>query len=89
MLLSLFLMTQLSSCVRTETKYVSAPAVPLPESLLSDCTVPELPEHFTWGASLELNEKLLTELQNCNRDKAAIREIEDARHSVDRNQSNQ
>jgi len=38
--------------------------------------VPLIPDPFTWGDSLELNERLLNSLANCNRDKAAIRKIE-------------
>ncbi|WP_423139584.1 Rz1-like lysis system protein LysC [Pantoea ananatis] len=48
----------------------------MPVSLTADCPVPEIPEPFTWGSSLELNERLLTALENCNSDKAAIRQIE-------------
>jgi len=38
--------------------------------------VPSIPDPLTWGASLELNERLLNALEQCNRDKAAIRQIE-------------
>ncbi|WP_422394577.1 Rz1-like lysis system protein LysC [Pantoea ananatis] len=51
----------------------------MPASLTADCPVPEIPEPFTWGASLDLNERLLTEIENCNADKAAIRQIEASR----------
>ena len=54
------------------------PPVPIPASLTADCPVPEIPDPLTWGASLELNERLLTALENCNSDKAAIREIGNA-----------
>jgi hypothetical protein len=50
--------------------------VPIPLSLLADCEVPPIPEPLTWGDSLELNEQLLTALQKCNNDKAALRDIE-------------
>lgn len=66
----------LVSCARTETKYVQVPPVQIPVSLLADCEVPLIPDPFTWGDSVELNERLLNSLANCNRDKAAIRKIE-------------
>jgi len=75
----LFLMLLLSSCARTETEYVVTPPAPIPESLLIECPIPEIPEGFTWGNSLELNERLLTALNNCNNDKAAIQKIEQSR----------
>ncbi|ERM14128.1 hypothetical protein L585_08655 [Pantoea ananatis BRT175] len=74
--LSLFLLMQLTSCAQTETKYVQVPPVQIPVSLLADCEIPLIPDPFTWGDSLELNERLLNSLANCNRDKAAIRKIE-------------
>ncbi|WP_436361415.1 Rz1-like lysis system protein LysC [Candidatus Pantoea formicae] len=79
MLCCLFPALLLSSCVRTEIKYVDTPPAPIPESLLNECPIPEIPEGFTWGNSLELNERLLTALDNCNNDKAAIQEIEHSR----------
>ncbi|WP_243408596.1 Rz1-like lysis system protein LysC [Pantoea ananatis] len=75
-LLCLFLFPLLTSCARTGTKFVQVPPAPIPVSLTADCPVPEIPEPFTWGSSLELNERLLTALENCNSDKAAIRQIE-------------
>ncbi|WP_425281188.1 Rz1-like lysis system protein LysC [Pantoea anthophila] len=74
--LNLFLVTLLTSCARTETQYVPVPPVPIPASLLADCEVPPIPEPLTWGESLELNERLLSVVEQCNRDKAAIRQIE-------------
>lgn len=68
--------------MRTGTKFISVPPVPLPASLLAQCPTPDIPENFTWGESLELNEKLLTSLQACNRDKATIRQIEYTRVSA-------
>lgn len=56
-----------------------APAVPIPAELLADCEVPPIPERMTWGESLILNEQLLTALELCNVDKAAIRTIEKER----------
>ncbi|WP_419720311.1 Rz1-like lysis system protein LysC [Pantoea agglomerans] len=72
----MFLVTLLTSCARTETHYVPVPPVPIPASLLADCKVPPIPEPLTWGESLELNERLLSVVGQCNRDKAAIRQIE-------------
>ncbi|WP_152601389.1 Rz1-like lysis system protein LysC [Erwinia oleae] len=74
-LFSLFLLPLLTACGSTETKYVPAPAVPIPADLLADCEVPPIPDPMTYGYSLELNEKLLTSVENCNQDKAAIRDI--------------
>ncbi|WP_436971943.1 MULTISPECIES: Rz1-like lysis system protein LysC [Pantoea] len=77
--LYLFLVALLTSCVRTETRFVPVPPAPIPVSLLADCAVPLIPDPLTWGESLELNEQLLTTVENCNNDKAAIREIEQHR----------
>jgi ribosome biogenesis protein Tsr3 len=38
--------------------------------------MPLIPDPLTWGDSLELNERLLNALEQCNHDKAAIRKIE-------------
>ncbi|WP_444505527.1 Rz1-like lysis system protein LysC [Candidatus Pantoea formicae] len=79
--LSLCLLTQLSSCVRTEIRHVDTTPSPIPAALLADCPVPDIPEPFTWGDSLVLNERLLTSLLTCNNDKAAIRESEKIRNN--------
>ncbi|WP_227136862.1 Rz1-like lysis system protein LysC [Kosakonia radicincitans] len=73
---SLFLLPLLTACGHTETKYVPVQPVPLPANLTADCPVPEIPDPFTYGDSLDLNENLLLALENCNVDKARIREIE-------------
>ncbi|MGG6196163.1 Rz1-like lysis system protein LysC [Pantoea allii] len=52
------------------------PAVAIPAELTADCPVPEIPDPLTWGGSLDLTERLLTALENCNKDKASIRKIE-------------
>ncbi|HBX6083915.1 TPA: hypothetical protein MH604_00315 [Klebsiella pneumoniae] len=80
-LFSLFLLPLLTACGSTEIKYVQSPPVQLPASLTADCPVPEIPAPFTWADSLILNEQLLTALENCNSDKAAIRKIEQSRQS--------
>ncbi|HHQ2004261.1 TPA: Rz1-like lysis system protein LysC [Yersinia enterocolitica] len=55
------------------------PQVPIPASLLSECIPPEIPEILTWGNSLLLNDTLLTVIEQCNADKASIRQIESIR----------
>ncbi|UUE37955.1 hypothetical protein L0Y26_08600 [Pectobacterium aroidearum] len=80
-LLVMFLLTWLTGCGNTRTEYVTAPAVPIPAELLIDCIVPEIPYRMTYGDSVELNERLLTVIDMCNADKAAIRQIESNRAS--------
>ncbi|EKN6093865.1 hypothetical protein DVQ04_22395 [Yersinia enterocolitica] len=75
----LFLLPLLTSCGNTQIKYVQVPQVPIPTSLLSDCIPPEIPEILTWGNSLLLNDTLLTLIEQCNADKASIRQIEQSR----------
>ncbi|EHX8151390.1 Rz1 lytic protein [Escherichia coli] len=55
---------------------MSVPVVPLPASLTDETPQPDLPDPFTWGASLNLNVALLSALAQCNRDKADIRTFE-------------
>lgn len=81
-LLSLCLLSLLTACGHTETKYVPVQPVPLPANLTADCSVPEISDPFTWGESLVLNELLLTALENCNVDKTKIREIEQQRQNL-------
>ncbi|EKN5964984.1 hypothetical protein DVQ09_20990 [Yersinia enterocolitica] len=78
-LFGLFLLPLLTSCGNTQIKYVQVPQVPIPASLLSDCIPPEIPEILTWGNSLFLNDTLLTVIEQCNADKASIRQIESTR----------
>ncbi|EOX5680117.1 peptidase [Yersinia enterocolitica] len=78
-LICVYLLVQLTGCARTQTKYVTIPPVPIPSSLLSDCMPPDIPNTMTWGQSLELNEDLLTVIEQCNADKASIRQIEEKR----------
>nr|WP_175494990.1 hypothetical protein [Xenorhabdus mauleonii] len=40
---------------------------------------PSIPSPLTWSGSLVLNEQLLTVIEQCNLDKQAIRQIEQAR----------
>ncbi|WP_439127138.1 Rz1-like lysis system protein LysC [Rosenbergiella epipactidis] len=73
----------LVSCSGTPTKYVKVPPVPIPESLTRKCPVPTPALPFTWQSSLLWNESLLTALENCNKDKAAIQQIELERQKND------
>ena len=59
--------------------YVPVPVGPLPASLTAETPQPDLPDPFTWGASLNLNVALLSALAQCNRDKADIRTFENNR----------
>ncbi|WP_423139569.1 Rz1-like lysis system protein LysC [Pantoea agglomerans] len=77
--MNLCLVLLLTSCVRTGTRYIPVTPVQIPVSLLADCEVPIIPEPFTWGDSLLLNDKLITALLRCNNDKAGIREVERVR----------
>ncbi|HHF8802670.1 TPA: Rz1 lytic protein [Escherichia coli] len=43
---------------------------------MAETPQPDLPDHFTWGSSLDLNVALLSALAQCNTDKADIRRIE-------------
>lgn len=78
-LIALSLLAQLSGCTNTRTVYVPVPVVTLPASLTAETPQPELPDPFTWGASLDLNVALLSALAQCNRDKADIRTFENNR----------
>lgn len=77
--LTLFLLMWLTACADTKKEYVQLPAMPVPAELLADCEIPPVPDPMTWGDSLELNERLMTSVENCNRDKRAIRKIESLR----------
>ncbi|WP_422614058.1 Rz1-like lysis system protein LysC [Candidatus Williamhamiltonella defendens] len=80
MLICLCLLLLLTGCVRTPIKYIPVRPVPIPDTLLDDCSLPVISEHMTWGDSLILNEQLLLALEMCNQDKAAIRRIEEQRN---------
>ncbi|WP_145515541.1 Rz1-like lysis system protein LysC [Yersinia aleksiciae] len=81
-LICLYLLAHLTGCTSIQTKYVVVPPVPIPINLLSDCLPPVIPISMTWGQSVELNEDLLTVIEQCNADKASIRKIEEARGEV-------
>ena len=71
-LVSSCLLLCLTACTTERKIYVSQP---IPANLLNDC-VPELPpKPMTFSDSLKYNEHLLNVIEMCNRDKAAIREI--------------
>ncbi|MGQ5800511.1 Rz1-like lysis system protein LysC [Serratia sp. IR-2025] len=53
-----------------------APVTPIPASLTANC-IPPLPEQpLTYGVAVTYSDQLLDVIDNCNRDKAAIRKIE-------------
>lgn len=69
----------LMGCTTERIKYVPAPVVPIPASLIADC-IPPLPgQPLTYGGSVLWNDQLLEVIENCNRDKADIRKIESER----------
>ncbi|EPC5193311.1 Rz1-like lysis system protein LysC [Edwardsiella piscicida] len=80
-LVGLCLLALLSGCVSTRTVYVPAPVPPISTELTADTPVPAVSDPLTWGASLDLNTRLLSALGQCNMDKANIREIEISRVS--------
>ncbi|WP_420877696.1 Rz1-like lysis system protein LysC [Rosenbergiella nectarea] len=73
----------LVNCSGTPKKYVKVPSIPIPEYLTRNCLIPEPTTPLTWQGSLLWNESLLTSLENCNEDKAAIRQIEKERKKND------
>ncbi len=77
--IALCLMGLLSGCSSTRTEYVPLPPIPIPAPLLADCLPTVIPDAMTWRDSLILNEQLLTVIEQCNLDKQAIRQIEQAR----------
>lgn len=63
--------------VKTETVEVPVPVyVPLPEDLIKDCPVPAFPDPYTVGAAMDYEAALISSLENCNEDKAAIRDLQ-------------
>ncbi|WP_109579579.1 Rz1-like lysis system protein LysC [Edwardsiella tarda] len=81
-LVGLCLLSLLSGCVSTRTVYVPAPVVPISTELTADTPVPVVPDPLTWGASLDLNVRLVSALKKCNEDKAEIRRVELKRASL-------
>ncbi|MGV0084239.1 Rz1-like lysis system protein LysC [Rahnella aceris] len=70
----------MTGCSTVTTQYVKVPVTPIPASLLALCQPSPPPsEPLTWGSSLQWNELLLTDLQNCNVQISGIRQIEEAR----------
>ncbi|WP_425057023.1 Rz1-like lysis system protein LysC [Sodalis ligni] len=56
---------------------MKVPTVPLPASLTAPCPPSPPPnDPLTYGAALAWDELLLTDLQNCNEQLSAIRQIE-------------
>lgn len=71
--MSLFLILSLAACTTKQIEYVKPPSIPA--NLLNDCLPPYPPKPFTFGKSIIYNEQLLNVIEQCNKDKAAIREI--------------
>ncbi|MFY3787850.1 Rz1-like lysis system protein LysC [Providencia manganoxydans] len=69
----------LVSCVSTKEVLVPVQPVPLPPQLTADCPVPKIPSELTYGEVVILLADSLNELNKCNLDKKAIREIETER----------
>ncbi|WP_195848941.1 Rz1-like lysis system protein LysC [Providencia sp. wls1922] len=69
-------MMLLVSCASTKEKLVPVQPVPLPPHLIADCSVPVIPTELTYGDVVMLLADSLNELNKCNLDKKAIREIE-------------
>ncbi|AYO40780.1 peptidase [Serratia sp. P2ACOL2] len=66
----------LTACTGTPVKYVAVPMTPIPANLTANC-IPPLPEQpLTYGGAVIYSDQLLDVIDNCNRDKAAIRNIE-------------
>ena len=80
---SLFLSVLLSGCAKPQPvrEVLEVHPVPIPPSLLIDCYVPELPQHPTFGDSVELNNRLYLSIENCNGQIGKIRQIEESRAS--------
>ncbi|WP_418337713.1 hypothetical protein [Serratia fonticola] len=67
----------ISGCSKTQPVPVHPPKIN-PE-LTADTPVPKTPTPLLYGDSLVLNAQLFVALGQCNRDKAAIRKIEEGR----------
>ncbi|WP_435890596.1 Rz1-like lysis system protein LysC [Escherichia coli] len=72
----LCLLPLLTGCGNTRTVYVTVPPIPLPATLTLETPVPHIPDTLTYGDSLELNVSLLSALEQCNLDKATIKNID-------------
>ena len=71
-LISSCLMLCLTACTTERKIYVNQP---IPANLLNDCTPRLPPKSMTFGDSVRYNEHLLNVIEMCNRDKRAIKEI--------------
>lgn len=82
-LLSIFLLLQLSGCAKPLTVYepVKQTYIPIPANLLNECPVPTIPEKMTFGDSVELNIRLIDSIDECNGHLRAIQAIEKNRAS--------
>ncbi|MEX5870539.1 Rz1-like lysis system protein LysC [Providencia hangzhouensis] len=72
-------MMLLVSCGNTKDRPVPVQPVPIPPHLTSDCYIPVIPNELTFGDVVTLLADSLNELNKCNLDKKAIREIEQQR----------
>ncbi|MGY9345707.1 Rz1-like lysis system protein LysC [Citrobacter portucalensis] len=74
-------MAALSGCAKQQIvrEAIKVQNPPIPESLLIDCVVPDIPDGMTFGDSVQLNITLLLSIENCNGQLSAIRAIEDSR----------
>ncbi|WP_439958377.1 Rz1-like lysis system protein LysC [Rahnella sikkimica] len=70
----------MTGCSTVTTQYVKVPVTPIPASLLVLCQPSPPPsDPLTYGSSVQWNELLLTDLQNCNTQISGIRQIESSR----------
>ncbi|WP_428984869.1 Rz1-like lysis system protein LysC [Rahnella bonaserana] len=68
----------LTGCVRTQTEYeaVKIPSLPLPENLLADCRIPDIPDEMAYADSVVLNLLMQGALEDCTNQIRAIKKIE-------------
>ncbi len=80
-LLLLFPLMLLTGCVRTQTEYeaVKIPSLPLPESLLADCRIPDIPDEMTYADSVVLNLLMQGALEDCSNQLRAIKKLDTAK----------
>ncbi|MDQ5990031.1 Rz1-like lysis system protein LysC [Providencia stuartii] len=82
-LILLCLTMLLVSCTSTKEVLIPVQPVPLPPHLTADCGMPDIPSELTYGDVVILLADSLNELNKCNLDKKAIREIEQQRNAPD------
>lgn len=62
----------LGGCSSTEIQYIQ---VPVPSEFTRPFVLPEIPNDFTFGQSVELNIELMGVLEQCNIHRLAVREL--------------